>query len=175
MECLTPNKNSKAIEPFSRARLAPALRYSAGVDPGTQTGIGIYDRERGQIIHFMTTDFFGVADRLRRLVRVAELTVYVEIPGIFVYERNDDANLGQKSRDNMMAKIGGVRREAQLLAGLLQREGFNVVEVRPVGKGKWSYDDFQQVTKIYQKTNQHERDACRLAMFHANDRKLVAS
>lgn len=167
---------STDIQPFSRARIAPALRYSAGVDPGKQTGIGIFDRERGALIHFMTTDFFGVADRLRRLVRVAELMVYVEIPVIAFYRGTSDAKIDAESvkqRDRFMSNCGGVRREAQLLAESLRREGFNVVEVRPVAQKKWTEEQFQQATKIYQRTNAHERDACRLAMVHANDRKLV--
>ncbi len=155
---------------MERMRVKPLPRYAAGVDPGQQTGIGVYDRVEGRIVYITTTDFFGAAPWLMRMVRISDLRVFVEVPARFVYFRNED--LEQKVRDNLIHKAGGTRREAELLAELLRREGFDVREVPPIREEKWDARKFQQVCKSRRETNQHERDACRLAIANATKREF---
>lgn len=139
-------------------------RYIGGVDPGTQTGVGVYDRTEDRLVYLATTDFFGVADWFKRFVRIAELKVFVEVPEIFMYDRN--ADLADKKRDRYLVNVGGVHREAQLLAEGLRRSGFEVEEVRPVRAKKWNSDQFKQAVKWHGQSNQHERDAGRIAWIY---------
>jgi hypothetical protein len=155
----------------ARARIEKLPRFVAGVDPGKTTGVGVYDRTEGRIVFIHTTDFFGVADFLMRWVRISDLKVYVEIPRVFMYDRNG-AQQGSV-RDKMLINIGGVRREAELLAGLLRGQGFTVEEVPPITEKKWTQQKFQQITKCKRQTNEHERDACRIAFVYANKRRIL--
>lgn len=149
-------------------RLVPHKRFAVGIDPGTTTGIGVYDRDSSRIVAVKRTDFFGVLPWLESNVRLSNTKIFVELPGKFMYGRNDDV---EKGRDTYMADVGGNRREAQLLAELLRRARLDVEQVRPVGKEKWDVFKFQAATKWHGSVSQHERDACRLAMYYANKRK----
>ncbi len=146
----------------------PLKRYVAGVDPGSSTGVSIFDRNAGRIVMITTTDFFGVGPWLVRMVRVSDLKVFVELPARFVYLRNEGLNT--KVRDNLLHKAGGNRREAELLAEMLKREGFDVDTVAPVRAAKWDQAKFQVLCKSKRQTNQHERDSARLALVYANKR-----
>jgi hypothetical protein len=152
-------------------RLEPLPRYIAGVDPGKHTGVGVYDRSEQRILYITTTDFFGVANFLMSYVRISDLRVYVEVPATFMYNRNDGAE--DKIRDRKMLLLGGVRREAELLAESLRRQSFDVVEVRPIPEQKWDDRKFRAITKSTRQTNEHERDACRIAFVYANKRKEI--
>ncbi len=153
-------------------KLEPLQRYTAGVDPGANTGVGIYDRKEGRIAFLTTTDFFGVADWLMRMVRISELQVVVEVPGTFLYRAREDAKDSQQIRDRKMLLTGGIRREAVLLAESLRRSGFEVKEVLPIRQEKWDARKFKLMTKCLRQTNEHERDACRLAMEYAYKRDI---
>lgn len=144
-------------------------RYVAGIDPGTATGIGVYDRRTQRIEMITTTDFFGVVPWLTRMLRIADVKVYVEVPGKFMYARNDEND--SKIRDDILIKAGGNRREAVLLAKSLLLSGFDVEEVLPIRDEKWDARKFRQITRSARETNQHERDACRIALVYANKRK----
>lgn len=146
----------------------PKARYIAGVDPGTQTGIGVYDRGENRLVYLTTTDFFGVADWFKRFVRISDLKVYVEVPTTFMYDRHEETV--DKLRDRRMLLTGGVRREAQLLAESLRRQGFAVEEVEPIRSKKWNAGQFNQALKWARQSNQHERDAGRIAWVYANKR-----
>lgn len=149
-------------------RLAPLKRYAVGIDAGTTTGIGVYDRDTNKIVAVKRTDFFGVLPWLNANVRLSSTKIFVELPAKFMYARNDGVKNG---RDRYMADVGGNRREAQLLAETLRRAGLDVEQVSPVRQKKWDVFQFQAATKWHGVTTEHERDACRLAMFYANKRK----
>lgn len=151
-----------------RIRLAPQKRFAIGIDPGITTGVGVFDREVSRIVAVKRTDFFGVLPWLNANVRLADAKIFVEVPPKFMYGRNNDVRNG---RDRYMADVGGNRREGLLLAELLRREGLDVEEVRPVMQKKWDLFYFQAATKWTGSAGEHERDACRLAMYYANKRQ----
>lgn len=150
-------------------KLRPRRRYTAAIDPGASTGIAVHDRAFDKIVSLYTTNFFGVSPWLMRNFRMAELIVYVEVPAIFMYDRSNMQE--DRVRDNYMAKVGGVHREAELLAELLRRDGYEVQEVPPIRKKKWTDAQFQMLTKWRGPTNQHCRDAARLALHYATKRE----
>lgn len=137
------------------------------IDCGEQTGIAIYDSTKKKITKTLTTDFYG-AIRFVKTLEKETVKIIVEVPSDFIYARNDF----QKGslRDNMAIKIGGNRREAQLLARGLRILGFAVEEVLPIRAKKWTAEQLKRYLGIDSRTNQHVRDACRLAYFHAGTR-----
>lgn len=143
-----------------------------GIDAGINTGLVIYDRIQKKIVHLRTTDFFGALTTLTRYCGKdgstwgrGSVTVFVELPARMVYSRNEF----QKGsiRDDMIHKMGGNRREAQLLAAGLRWLGFaDVREVPPVREKKWNQKQFELATGLSQRTSEHERDATRLAIHY---------
>lgn len=144
-------------------KFSPLPPISIGIDCGGATGIGVYYR-RSQVLQSVhTTDFFGAKEILTPYK--ADAHVYVEIPPEFIYSRNNQQS--GAVRDKHAINIGGNRREAQLLAEALRREGYSVSEVPPVRETKWNQEEFQQRLQTAIKTNQHCRDAARIAYYYA--------
>jgi hypothetical protein len=137
---------------------------SIGIDCGETTGIGVYNRHTQKILGVHTTDFFGVIEFLTAYDK-SDMTIYVEIPPTFIYSRNKFQS--GAVRDRHAVNIGGNRREAQLLAEALRREGYSVSEVPPIRKTKWNQAEYEKHLKTDIKTNQHCRDACRIAWNYA--------
>ncbi len=141
------------------------FKLTVGIDAGTHTGIAIYDPKQHKIIETHSTDFFGAFKFLKALDR-AEYNIVVEVPSDFIYKRND----GEKgmSRDKMAILIGGNRREAQLMATGCRILGFTVKEVLPVRAAKWTAEQLKRELGFTERTNQHVRDAARLAYHYSS-------
>jgi hypothetical protein len=143
-----------------------------GIDAGKNTGLVIYDRIAKKIIHHRTTDFFGALTTLTCYCGKDEsswgrgsVTVFVELPARMVYARNED--IKGSVRDDMIHKMGGNRREAELMAAGLRWLGFtDVREVPPVREKKWNQERFKLATGSANKTSEHERDAARLVIHY---------
>jgi hypothetical protein len=94
---------------------------------------------------------------------------------VIVVEVSPAVKLGVKqfdpeTRDKILVNTGGVQREAQLLAEAIRRLGFEVVQVPPIRKAKWTDEEFQLATGSHQSSNSHEKDAVRLAFHYKNKR-----
>src|SRR5690606_20503246 len=115
-----------------------------------------------------STDFIGAQKFLNSVFPdKTEATIFIEIPNTFLYDRNE--NLTDSVRDNALIKMGGNRREAMLLSMMLAEIGFDDVrEVPPVRKKKWTQAQFELYTGSKRRTNEHIRDAARLAIFNAD-------
>lgn len=140
-------------------------KLTLALDPGTHTGIAIYDPKQKKIIKTHSTDFFGAFKFLKSLDRDS-VNVVVEVASTFVYNRNN----GEKgmSRDKMCFLMGGTRREGQLMAIGCRILGFNVKEVQPIPAKKWTAEQLKRELGFDARTNQHVRDAARLAYFYSS-------
>lgn len=140
--------------------------YTIGIDCGEKTGVGIYSRAADALIEIHTTDFFEVENVLSVYKAVAN--IFVEVPSKFLYARN----AGQRGavRDKHAINVGGNIREAELLAEKLRRAGYSVEEVPPIQQTKWTAEQFQRYLKTDLRSNQHERDAARIAWSYASKR-----
>jgi very-short-patch-repair endonuclease len=136
-----------------------------GIDCGEHTGIAVYDILQKKIIKTHSTDFFGCFKFLKTLDK-EKTVVIVEVPSDFIYHRNDKEK-GMK-RDKMAIVIGGNRREAQLVARGARILGFSVKEVLPVRAQKWTAEQLRRYLGVEGRTNQHIRDACRLAFYNSS-------
>lgn len=132
-------------------------RYVIGVDPGVTVGLAVWDRLERKFQAITSTDFWGVFDWAEK---------YPPDTCRFVVETADSAPVfwqrkAGAANANTLAKIarnvGQVTREAQLLVRGLRRLGYDVSEIKPMGKQK--DQEFRRLTKWNQRTNQHERDA----------------
>lgn len=139
-------------------------QFTIGIDAGTNTGIAVFDSLTKKIIKTHSTDFFGCFKFMKTLER-ENVRVIVEVPSDFIYSRNSRTKGGV--RDKMAILIGGVRRESQLIAKGLRILGFDVEEVLPVRARKWTADELERHTGYAERTNEHTRDAARIAFFHS--------
>lgn len=140
---------------------------TCGIDAGETTGFAVYDARQNKIIQTHSTDFFGCFKFIRTFEK-EEINIVVEVPPAFIYQRNDS----QKGavRDKHAILIGGNRREAQLLAKGFRILGYRVKEVLPVRAKKWTAEQFKRYLGFDERSNQHVRDAARLAYFHSSVR-----
>lgn len=141
--------------------------FRVGVDTGGFTGIGVFDCTANRLHSVHTTDFFGAREFLLNNFEKDNLKIFVEVPPEFIYARNNERGA---VRDKKAIHIGGNRREAILLAESFRREGFDVTEVPPIRQTKWTADEFKRHLKSDLRTNQHCRDAARIAWYYAGKR-----
>ena len=143
-------------------------RYlTVGVDAGEVTGLAVYDARQNKITATHSTDFFGCFKFIRDFDKEA-VNMVVEVPPVFIYARN--ASQKGAVRDKHAILIGGTRRESQLLARGLRILGYRVKEVLPVRAKKWTAEQFKRELGFEGKSNQHVRDAARLAFYHSSMR-----
>lgn len=147
----------------------PLRPFVVGIDAGVSTGVGVWRRADDKVIAHCTKDFFTVQEYLTNTFKsLDDVTVFVEHPAKFVYGRNKALAGGE--RDNYTVDVGGNRREAQLLAESLRRQGWDVELVAPVREKKWDAARMRLFTGSVKPSSQHERDAVRLAIYYANKR-----
>ena len=77
------------IDPLGIMKLQPLKRYAVGIDAGTTTGIGVYDRDTSKIVAVKRTDFFGVLPWLTANVRLSNTKIFVELRAKFMCAPND--------------------------------------------------------------------------------------
>lgn len=142
------------------------LPYTIGIDCGEKTGIGIYNVAAKSLIEIHTTNFFEIETVLAAYKHAAH--IFVEVPSKFMYARN--ARQSGAVRDKHAINVGGNIREAELLAEKLRRAGYKVEEVPPVKQTKWTAEQFQRYLATDLRSNQHERDAARIAWTYAGKR-----
>lgn len=134
-----------------------------GIDAGKHTGVAIGSAEDPTIeIDFHTFDFWEAFDFIKGYP--TDYTgIIIEVPNSKrpMYNRVDGNSNAGRVRELMSSRIGGNRREAELLADGLERLGYPVQRVTPTKK-KWNAEDLARETGITKRTNEHVRDAIRL-------------
>ena len=139
-------------------------RYAIGIDPGVQTGFAWYDRQQKEMVEFNTANFWEVYHRFASETAWRfECIVVIEVPNSKrpMYRRIDNNSDVGRIRENMSAKIGSNRREAELLADGLEQLGYEVRRVTP-SRTKLNAEQFARRTGIKTRTSQHVRDAVML-------------
>lgn len=123
-----------------------------GIDPGKKTGIAVYDKTLGRLIDVWTTDFWGAYDFVKREDLPID-KVIIEVP-------RTKANWHRKGCDITSANVGGIYREAHLLADGIEKLGLTVIRQHPPGKVDAEY--IKRLTGWDQRTCEHKRDAIML-------------
>lgn len=127
-----------------------------GIDPGKDTGIA-YLNEDGTIDELRTVDFWETVNIITWL-HPKEIEVAIELPS------NKHVLPGRRGVD-----VGSVIREAELLVKLLELRKIKHKTYPPLGK--ISAEEFNLETGWKGKSNQHTRDAARLAIKYFNENK----
>jgi hypothetical protein len=137
--------------------------FVVGLDPGKETGFALYQRKGRKLLELRTLDFWAAYDFILARHPQSETELVIEQPNSArpMYERTDDVE-GQRVRELMAKKIGGNRREAELLVERFIAQGYEVRAVAPVHAKKWDAEEFKRMTGWPKPTNQHCRDAARL-------------
>jgi hypothetical protein len=146
-------------------------QYTIGIDPGTSTGIAVFDRNSRQIVRAETLDFWAAYDLCLAEYPPAICDLIIEDCSknkVQVYAR---LNAYRGSR--VAANVGGVKRESQLLIDGLRRRGYNVVAIRPQGS-KWDTETVKRITGWNRRVSEHARDAIRLCFGVTNVRAQEA-
>jgi hypothetical protein len=147
--------------------------FLVAIDPGRTTGLAVYGRSKDRIIYLTSGDFFSIQRILSGMFpEPDQAMVLIEHPPQFTYRRNRGSDDRMNRGDAHAFAVGGNRREAELLAGAIKLLGFKSVElVSPINQPKWDQRKFEMFAKIHRQTNEHERDAARLAIYYANKRQ----
>lgn len=142
-------------------------RLLIGIDPGTTTGLCILDHDTRIIKSLYTLDFWKTFYLLQRsLPNLSTISqVYIEQPSLIksLYARHSSRLEETKSkivtRDKIVWNAGANAREGTLLRDGLRNIGYTVFDCRPVGRRKWTSEQFQSITGYPDRSNQHVRDA----------------
>lgn len=138
---------------------------TVGVDAGATTGIAVWSENYKLFRAVFSTDFKGAVRFFAEWTLKEMSCVVVEIPPKFTYARNDVA--AGRARDAKQKMQAGNRREAECLAAVLEVFGYEVARVAPVRAAKWTPEQLRRYTGYEKRTNEHMRDAARLAFLHA--------
>ena len=125
-----------------------------GIDPGKKTAIAVYCSITKRIIDVFMTDFWGAYEYLQAEQNNALIKqVTIEVP-------RTKSNWHKKGCDITAANVGGIYREANLLADGIDLLGLKVVRQHPQGKVDTEY--IKRITGWKKPTNEHKRDAIML-------------
>lgn len=134
-----------------------------GIDPGKQTGFAIFGA--GEFKMIATLDFWSAFSAVSLYPPEVVHQVIIEVPDTkHVWQK---AAATTKSLQRQGVNVGSVIREAELLAGGIERYGYKVKRVNP--RKKVDAKTFREYTGYTGSTNQHERDAAMLCYRRPRD------
>lgn len=146
--------------------MRPRKRYAIGIDPGTETGIAVYDRQTGQIVLAQTVDFWTLFLEVLKDYPPDQTDVIVEDARLnkptFAKEGDWHMNPDRfiRKREKISRNVGGVQIESRLIIQGLKARGYAVKPIRPSGE-KWDARTCQRITGYTGRTSSHARDAIR--------------
>lgn len=123
-----------------------------GLDPGTHTGVAVWDTDKGEFSTLETLPLW----KAMLLIRDLYLTDSVEV--IF-----EDARLrrwfGNAGREQLQG-AGSIKRDCSIWEEFLLGSGIPFRAMPPTaGQTKWSAEYFRKVTGWKGRTSEHARDA----------------
>jgi hypothetical protein len=133
--------------------------YIVGIDPGTTTGLAIY--RDGELIRLLGKPFWEVYDIVARAD--ADLALVIEdARSMPRFAKNRHTSGGIEAHVAVGRSIGVTDAHAALWETLAIHLGIPYLLRQPSG-AKWDADDLKTRTGWAHPTNQHSRDAARIA------------
>lgn len=145
-----------------------------GVDPGSITGVCVWDNERQRIADMKSMSHIGFMEWVTVNKDVYEILVVIEDPNLNqpVFMTNEEKKLifGKHKGESDTAlrillrraqNIGMNKQIAKTLMEFMESKGIDYAPFRPYMK-KMDAEQFKSYTKWPGRTNQHNRDAARL-------------
>jgi hypothetical protein len=145
-----------------------------GIDPGTATGFALWDASERAFLVICSASFFDACTMLRKAAERYDVRACVveDSRALPIYQRNRGAK-GQ-ALAAVGRSVGVTDRDTTLWLDLCERLGIPAVAAKPQKRGKWKADDLARITGYDARTNQHGRDAGRLAYEHRHLARAVA-
>jgi len=148
--------------------------YIIGIDPGSNTGLAVWDPSSQRLAHVDLTTFWGCVEYIESLLNVGLVVeVYLEDPSQarFTYARN---SMGGARGARINRNVGKNQRDAELLRERFEEETTLHAIPPQVGKGasKWSAKRIESVLGYPPApqnpfpNNEHVRDALKLLFTH---------
>jgi len=141
-------------------------RIYVGIDPGLQTGFAV--SLKGKIEEVKTVDFWGVMDEIRALIGRnpgLDLRIVIERPDLNkpLFFR---AGTNERTKIKIAQDVGANKRDARLLIQWAEREGLDMIQVRPSGSTftKLNAEQFRKISGYAGRTSEHGRDAAMLIL-----------
>jgi hypothetical protein len=142
-------------------------RLLIGIDPGSITGVSIVKISPRQIKSLITTNFWELFNLLNlqkdTLAQISQ--IHIEQPSMVksLYARHgkrlEELQSKIQTRDKIVWNSAENAREGILLRDGLRNLGYTCFDCRPVGRKKWTSQEFQAATGYQDHSNQHVRDA----------------
>ncbi len=157
------------IEPDPVIKNVADILYVIGVDPGTHTGVVVWDLELGRVIEWHLGDFWSAHDWMR-VYHSAETVLVIEDPNKIppTFKRPGQK---RKQMEKIAGDVGKNKREASLLVKRFEEYGYQILTPSPQGLGpKYTIGEFLNkcgitntawLTKLKQKNHQHVWDGLR--------------
>lgn len=136
-----------------------------GIDPGKDTGIGIYDPVLKKMTEVYSTNFFGAMNKITELSETYALSAVIERPNTkTVWQKMSLKSMRGKSkaeieavRNKIAVDVGSVINQADLLIEFLNMNDIPTITQHP--QGKVDAKIFKAITGWKGVTNEHGRDA----------------
>lgn len=153
-----------SAEPPSRPRLL------LGIDPGTHTGLALFDVDEGRLTRCGSLPFWEAAEAVTELSAEIAAVVLEDARRIGIYAKH--SQLHGARRDRAARSVGMIDRDVQLWLDLCERLGLPVMTAEPTRK-KWDAETFRNITGWEGRTNEHARDAGRLVFGRSISQTLL--
>lgn len=146
------------MQPQEKVEQGKRYFYCIGIDPGTSTGISIWNCEEKKLVTVETLPIHWAMDRVLTIRNSGRtLFVRVEDAGQAVYGRNKETDR------NRLQGAGSIKRDTSIWRDFLKDMGIDFEMVRPdKKKTKWDAETFRKITGWKDRTSNHGRDSALL-------------
>lgn len=170
VQTTTDTKQSQQVALFK----AKGCDILIGVDPGSITGICVWDNERQRIADMKSMSHIEFMEWVMINKDIYKVLVVIENPNlnqpVFMTKEEKELIFGKDKEKSDLAlrillrraqNIGMNKQIAKTLMEFLESKGIDFAPIRPYLK-KMDAEQFKSYTKWAGRTNQHNRDAARL-------------
>jgi len=142
-------------------------RFLIGIDPGKVTGVCFLGVRTRKILVLYTLDFWRTFNFFQKEFQTLpkKCQIYIEQPSLVksLYARHaarlEETKSKVVTRDKIVWDAGANAREGTLLRDGLRNLGYICFDCKPVGRKKWTSEEFNRATGWADRSNQHVRDA----------------
>lgn len=135
------------------------IRFLVGIDPGTKTGVALWDRQEKKLLRAETVGIIEALDMVEKWFSGTVLKNEVEL-------RFEDARLrrwfGNSDRERLQG-VGSVKRDSAIWQEFCEFHGIKFKAIAPKNnRTKTTPHYFKRLTGWQKRTSEHARDAAML-------------
>lgn len=138
------------------------MKVAIGIDPGTNTGVCIYDIARKNIYELWSGAIHDALDLMKKWKAAHFRANDLSIKVVRVEDARQRKWYGENS-DSKLKGAGSIERDSKIWEDFLKDSKIPYEMVHPISGGtKWDAKSFKQITGWQKQTNEHQRDAALL-------------